>query len=368
MTTLLTAIIFTFAAIGGAWVLAPKPDNYALTRIVAGWVGITLVNFLVFDNLIAFGMSAIFLGVVAPVPPVRRVYFYIGTMAAVPLAFNAYIPFPGINYLLVIDYAKVATVAILLPVFCVKVTERTPPVLRIVDRCLLAFVLLTSVVTLREFPVTSVFRFFVNQMLLIYIPYIAISRSLKTREDFDGALKALYFGLMIVALIGLVSLLRNWNYYALMHDNSGFKIFTEYRNGLLRIYSTLATTLLSYVMGIGVILAFYFKRLKALNTHFAYSAAVIFIVIGYASGSRGGQISILIILGSYFMLTKLGAFWRRILIYSLLTIGLAGTYRIMTDTSFISGEMDNIVYRAEIMRASVGQIADHPLFGWFNYT
>lgn len=367
MTTLLVAIALTFIAIGGAWFIAPRPDNYVLTRIVIGWIGVTLIVFLVFNNLYAFILIAIFLGLVAPINPVRRVYFYIGIMAAAPLAFTAFIPFPGINYLLIIDYAKVTTFAVLLPVFLIKVSEKTPPVLRMVDRFLLIFVLFTTVILFRELPITSVFRVLVYQLLLIYVPYIAISRTLKTKEDFDGALKALFVALTIIALIGLLSLLRSWNYYSLMYDYAGFKVFAEYRNGLLRIYTTMSTTLLAFAMGAGVILTLYMKRIQAISAPYAYGIAVVFALIAYASGSRGGHISVLVIFASYFVLTKLGNLWRRIFIYTLLAVGIGGTYRVMTDTSFISGEMNNIVYRAEIMRASVGQIADHLFFGEFNF-
>jgi O-antigen ligase len=363
MNSLIVGIVFSVASTIAGYVTAPKPDDFGLFRIILAWLAVTLIAFLVRDNLAALMLIGIVQFALAPINPVRRVCFYIGVMAAAPLAFSALIPFPGINYLLILDYAKVTTIFVLGPVFLTAIAAKAPPYLRIIDRLLLVFIILTCVVSFRELPFTSVLRLFVDQTLLIYAPYVAISRTLKKSEHIDAALRALLVSLAIIAFIGLISVARNWNYYTLMFDTTGYKLFLERRNGLLRVYSTLTTTLLALVMGAGIVLVLYMQRYGEMKRHFALGLLGLFALIGFASGSRGGWIAMIVVVLSYFVLTRMNDVLRRLYVYAM-GVGFVGvTYRIITDPNFISGDMNNIVYRAELLRTSVKQIAARPLFG-----
>ncbi len=363
MSSIIVAIVFTYASAIAAYFLAPKPDDYGRLRIILAWLAVTPVLFFVRNNLAALALVGILLFMLAPLNPVRRVCFYIGVMVAAPLKFSALIPFPGLNYLIALDYAKVATVAVLAPIFISALATRPPPYLRTVDRLLLIFIVLTCAISIRELPFTSVLRLFVDQTLLIFVPYVVVSRTLKTSEHIDAALRALLVALIIVAMIGLISAARNWNYYALMYDNPTYKVFLERRNGILRVYSTLMTTLVALAMGVGVVLTFYFQRLGKLNRMVGLGLVGLFGLIGFASGSRGGWIAMAMVVLSYFVLTRMKNSIRRLYVYGI-GVGFIGvSYRIITDSSFISGEMNNIVYRAELLRTSVEQIATRPLFG-----
>lgn len=363
MNANLVSIVYTFAAIAGAFFVAPKSGDYPLTRIIAYWAIATAAIFLLPYKLLVLFLLGCVLVVLGQGSPASRVAVYAGVLMAVPDYYSAQIPFPGINYLIDIDPAKIATLFLFGPLFLAKAFAPASKKLRIVDGLLLAYVLLTGVLSIRDLPFTSMLRSTVDQFLLIYMPYIAISRSLETQEDVDNVLKALFVTCLICAGIGLVSLVTHWNYYLRFDPGAGFKAFIETRNGLLRIYSTTSTTLLALTMGAGIVTAFYLRSQKMLPGLYFMGAAFVFAFAAFATGSRGGWLSAILAVGSWYVFERMGAGVRRLFMLALGAAVAALVAAVFQDSAILQDEYGTYSYRAELMRVSVAQIAQRPLFG-----
>lgn len=359
----LVSIVYTFAALAAAFFAAPKTGDYRLMRIIAYWAIATAAIFLLPYKLLVLFLLGCALAILGHGAPAYRVALYIGTLAAVPDYYSEQIPFPGINYLIELDPAKTATIFLFGPLFFEKLFAPVSKKLRVVDAMLLAFVLLTGVLSIRDLPFTSMLRSTLNQFLLIYIPYIAISRSLTTQEEIEKVLKALFVSCLICAGVGLVSLAVHWNYYLQFSPDVNYKAFIETRNGLLRIYSTTSTTMLALLMGAGVVCAFYLRSQKIIAGYVFMGAAFVLGFTAFATGSRGGWLAAALVAGSYVIFERMGAGVRRVYLLILGGAVAALFAAVFQDSALLEDEYGTFNYRAELLRVSVAQIAQRPLFG-----
>lgn len=363
MSAALVGVIFTTVAAAMSFFSAPEFFRGGRIRVAAVWIVAAACAFFIPGELAGLAAAGAALLLTAPAGNVNRVIFYIAIFPALPHFYAADIPFPGLNYLINIDFAKLAAVVLLGPAFVAAVNTRTTPLLRTIDRLLLIYVLMTGVMTIRDLPFTSMMRATLDQFILVFMPYIAISRTLKTQEDVENALKALFAGVVILAFIALISSLRSWNYYANIADSINFKVYTDYRNGLLRINSTLVPTLLAFLMSVGVAAALWLRANKAQPQYFIYGLLALFGFAAFATGSRGGWLAGLLVVFLYYWLPRLNPFMRSLLIGSLIVAAVAGLAAIGQGADIINDKYGTFNYRADLLRTSFQQIADRPLFG-----
>lgn len=363
----LTAIAYTsIAVIGALFVASMVFDNAKrglLIRIAMLWCVGTAAVFLVAHKLVALVFLAVLLLVLGPRGAADRVFLYIASLALLPSSYSAEVPFPGLNYLMILDYPKVATIILLGPIFVSSLFSKPPPYLRSVDRYLLLFVLLTSVMSIRDLPFTSMMRVTVDHFLLIFIPYVAISRTLKTVEDLDSAVKAFFFGIVVLALIGVISTVVSWNYYAQLNENISFKVYTEFRNGFLRVSTTLSSTLLGMIMGIGLACVMLLRSERRLSMLYAIGLFALLAAVVFFTGARGGWLSAMVIAGAYVFFIRASRMMRKAALVAM-SIGTAAVFvLIMQDSDIVSDQYGTFAYRAELLRTSFDQIASRPLFG-----
>lgn len=357
------SIVFTSAATALAFLLAPKFAPCGKMRIAAIWAGVTVCAYLIPNNLTALVAIGFVMLTLAPLDARSRVYLYIAILPALPHYFTTDIPFPGLNYLIDMDFAKLAALAILGPVFVGKLTAPRPPALKTVDVLLLAFVFVSGVLTIRELPFTSMVRATANQFILVFIPYVAISRTLQSQEDVTNAFKALFFSIAILAFIGVISTARHWNYYAYLADSINYKVYVEHRSGLLRIYGPLVPTLLGYLMGVGVVCAMFLQSLKERPGYYMLAILPVFGFTALATGSRGAWIAAIATVAFYILLPRLNKIGRSLLVVALAggVFGMVGAMGL--GASIFSDPYGTFAYREELLRTSLRQIADYPLFG-----
>jgi O-Antigen ligase len=359
----LISIFFTAVSAMVAFVSAPRGGAFCLFRIVAVWVSVAVFAFLIGNKWLVFALISLTLFIVAPARPAERVYLYIGAMVAIPAGLSLNLPFPGLNYLISLDYAKITTLILLGPIFVKNLMSRPPQHLKTVGRLLVIFVLLTGVMSIRDLPFTSMLRALFDQFLLVIIPYFAISRALTTQAEIDNAIRALFLSAIILAGIGIFSTLWRWNYYVHLSEQIFAKSFTEYRNGFLRISATVGGTLLGFVMGFAIAATFVFQAAKEYPKVHAIALSGVFAFVLFTTGARGGWLAAILIAGSYFLLSKLNKSGRQLLLISL----VAGVVTIMVlvfqDSALLSDEYGTIDYRADLLRTSMKQIAERPLFG-----
>ena len=366
----LISIAFTTFASAMSLIMTPVSRDTALLRgvifrIVLAWIAVGTVAFIGIDRLIGFGLIALILVLVAPFQLLQRVYFYIGCFAALPTYYIAPIPFPGLNYLIDIEFGKLAAIIVLGPVFIAKIAK-PPAYLRSVDRLLFLFCALTGLMAIRDLPFTSMLRALLDQFFLVVVPYVAISRTLTNREEIEGALQVLFASFLILAFIAMVSVVRQWNYYANIGDVRS-KMYTEYRNGILRVYATLSTPLLGYLMGVGLVLAAYFRERKLASFLFALGFAGLFAFVCFATGSRGGYAATISTVCAYVAFRYGGRAMRGPLIWGTYGIIFASFAYLARAGVGFGDQYGTFEYRTRLLRASLPQIAERPLFGSANF-
>ena len=366
MNASLVAVVFSSVAMIGAFFLAPR-DTPALPRILAVWFGVTVIAFLIPAAGIALIFIGFLLSICALTSRENRIYIFIAAQFIIPSGYSAEVPFPGLNYLIDLNYSDAITLILLGPIFISALSRRQPEYLKSVDLFLLAYVLITGISSIRDLPFTSMLRNTTELFISLLLPYIAISRTLNTADQFDKAIKALLLGAAFLGGVGVISALRDWNYYTIL-PGSGVvsKMFTEYRFGFLRVYATLSKPLLGLFMGAGIACALYCMSQKSLPK---IKAAVLLAILGFTAfvtGSRGGWMGAGAVLGAYLIFMMNNPLFRRVLVAG----GLAGVGGLFAAIGFFGFSLDDefgtFSYRAELLKTSIQQIQARPFFGATN--
>ena len=235
------------------------------------------------------------------------------------------------------------------------------------DRYLLFFVLLTGMMSIRDLPFTSMMRSTVDHILLVFVPYIAISRSLKTLDDVDLAIKSAFVGVVILAVIGAISTVFSWNYYAQLAESISHKIYTEFRNGFLRIYATVNGMLLGFLMGVGIACVLYVRAERRLPMLYAGGLIALFAAVTFVTGARGGWMAAIVTSGLFAFFLKSGRLMRKAALAGMALSVAVGFMLVFKESDVISDQYGTFAYRAELLRTSIEQIADRPLFGQVDF-
>lgn len=361
-------IVFITAAATFGYFMAPRDDNSVVGRIVTAWISVAAIAFFVPDKLLALIIIGIVLLAIGQLSAQKRVYLYLATIIALPTSMSAFVPFPGINYLVELDYLKICTLAVLGPAFMKALSAKKSPALRNVDVLILTYILYISVLAIREVSFTSVLRQIFDQMIIVYIPYIVISRTLTTSEHMTTAIKMLFVGLLITLAIGLISTLRSWNFYAMLNDGPlGYKAFADYRNGFLRVAATTIPALTGYFMGVGIAISLTLNRLNQTPKSRTLLLTVLFAFICFATGARGGWISGSAVVILYFLFVRMSRSLRSLTTLGILGFIVGGLLMLQQGNLDVTDQYGTFDYRAELIKTAFVQIGEYPLFGEANF-
>ena len=367
----ITSIAYTtlavFTGVVVAFMIFDKEKRPLVIRIALLWLGATAVAFLLPNPLLGLALIGVLLVLLGPGAAVERICLYIASMAVLPDYYDAQIPFPGLNYLIALDYAKLATLILLGPVFVSSMFSKPPAHLRAVDRYLLFFVLLTGVMSIRDLPFTSMMRSTVDHILLVFVPYIAISRGLKTLDDVDLAVKSAFVSVVMLAVIGAISTVFSWNYYGQLAETISHKIYSDFRNGFLRVYATVNGMILGFLMGVGIACVLYVRAERRLPILYAGGLIALFAAVTFVTGARGGWMAAIVISGLFALFLKSGRFMRKAALAGMALSLAAGFMLVFKESDIISDQYGTFAYRAELLRTSIEQIAARPLFGQVDF-
>ncbi|MCK5749651.1 MAG: hypothetical protein KAH44_25775, partial [Oricola sp.] len=105
----IVATCYTLLAAVAAWFCAPSGDSYK-TKVAVAWSLSIAIGFFVSMHAAAFFLLGVLYAILSAGPPKVRVYVFLGVFAALPDYYGYSIPFPGLNYLLSVDSARLATI------------------------------------------------------------------------------------------------------------------------------------------------------------------------------------------------------------------------------------------------------------------
>ncbi|MDO9450741.1 MAG: hypothetical protein Q7J21_09670 [Rugosibacter sp.] len=224
----LASVVFAFAR-QPACALAMAPADFARRRNL--WFAITVIAFLAHS----FWVYVILVGALLLITAKReqnKVGLYFFLLFTVPPIGAEISGLGGIRYFFAIDYLRLLSLTILLPVSLIlrkhAVAEGAKS--NYTDKFLAAYIILNLVLQLNVDSFTNTLRHGFYFFIDIVLPYYVVSRSIKDMQGFRDALMSFVVAGMILAMIGGFEFGKHWLLYSSLEDALGVQ--WGYRNYL----------------------------------------------------------------------------------------------------------------------------------------
>lgn len=346
-------------------------ENFTRRRNL--WLGLTLAVFLA-HNFWIYVIIAILLLLYSNRRESNPPALFFSILLVLPMAI---VQIPGmgmINYIFDLSHARILSLFILLPAFFTLLWQvdtaafgRTGP-----DKLLAAYLLLTSILFLREDNITNTTRQIFYLFIDVFLPYFVISRSLKNLQSFRDALLSLVLAIMVLAPLAVFESVKHWLLYSTLTEALGLEEgMTTYlgRDGLLRAITTAGQPIaLGYLMAVGMGLYLFLQ--PAIKQKLVRRLGMVLLIVGLiAPISRGPWVgaAVLIVVfiatGPYVVRRLMSLALAAILALPLIAM-LPGGERVINLLPFIgTTEKGGIDYRERLITNSMIVIQRNPWFG-----
>jgi hypothetical protein len=341
------------------------------------WFALTITAFLA-QNFWLFTAAATVLLVLANKREHNLPALFFSVLFALPVAFAQVPGFGLINYFVELSYPRILALVLLLPAFLQLHRRSDVPALGklAADKWLLAYLLLSVLLVLRETTVTDALRQGFNLFIDILVPYFVISRMLVSVEKFREALLGFVIAVMILSLIGVFEAERHWLLYAPLLGALGLdRGMLDYlpRDGILRaLASSGQPIVLGYLVMVGI--GFYLFIQKFIPYKLPRRLGLALLIAGLLSPlSRGPWVGTAVL---FIVFLATGPFAiRRLATLALVSVFafpivavLPGGERIINLLPFIGKtEAGNVEYRDRLITNASIVIARNPWFGSVDY-
>lgn len=361
--------LFTFVAALIVAMMMPASTRALAIRIALLWAGAAAAIFLIPTRGVALTVIAGLLLAVAPWDAKDRTRFFLATFYAIPQDYTTIIPFPGLNHLVFIEMSLLSAMIVLIPVAAQLAGKPSPRGQRTLDFLVIAYVLVNGVLALRDVSFTSAIRQGVVLFFTIWLPYYCITRTHRTQEDFERTLTVFLQGLATLAAIGVISSLKQWNYYGAHFGALSAKFFFDIRNGLLRILGTLYWPIYGLLMAFGAMATLHLSSRRIVSpTLLAWALAAVFAFCCFATGTRGAWMGAAAAICAHFFFVRASSGMRVLAVTAGVAAGFVGAYLLVTGGLEIKDATGNFEYRAKLMQVGVRQVMEAPLLGVPNVT
>jgi O-antigen ligase len=376
------ALIVILVLAGIVFVIARRPaadliPDRSFTRRRNLWFVLTLLAFVSHSFWVYAGIAALILSFTQKSERNPVALFFLLLFLIPPAA--ADIPgFGLINHFFALNQIRLLALCVLLPAYLAlrKRADTIPFGRTWPDKLLAAFILLTSVLYLRETTITDTLRQTLYLLLEVFLPYYVASRALKNLSDFKDALFGFVLAAMLLSLIGLFEFSRSWLLYNALTYAMGVQFeMSSYlnRGGSLRASVTTGQAIaLGYVISVAI--GFYLYLQENVRSRLQRSLGALLLAGGlFAPLSRGPWIGaatmIVVFIGSgrkavkrLMLLAVAGA-----LALPLLAI-VPGGQKVLDLLPFIGTvEVENITYRQRLIDNALIVIQRNPWLGSFDY-
>lgn len=186
---------------------------------ILGWLTVTATAFLT-GSFWIFSLLLLLVVTVLRIRDKRPLALYVLLVFCIP-PFSAPLPaFGGIGYLLDFNYLRVLNIILLLPI-CIQLAKDARQSTgianqwtKIVDLWVIGYIALRLTLMLTAFSVTVVLREATSMFIDIMMPYYAMTRGIRSRQDLREIMAALVLGWLAVAPAALFENLKGWLLYA----------------------------------------------------------------------------------------------------------------------------------------------------------
>ena len=350
-------------------VLAPITGVAVFDGWVKTWLGVTVVAFLMPSYWPAIALITAALLLLPAKLPEARLATYFGLICAVP-SLNGDVPFPGLNYLMELDYTRLLSLTLLLPL-AMRMSRAgdfkgTWPLW---DKAMFSSVLLALLLGIRDTTFTSALRDSLELILSVALPYFVVSRAIRTREQLDSCLAIFLVAMVVIAGIAMFETLRQWKVYDAVTELFRERSFRyENRGGFNRASVSFGTPIaLGFAMTLGIGVLLYLRgRLPS-----RVSSVLMLVLCGglFASVSRGPWVGAVLLVAVFMFLARGGA-------GRLVKFGMAGVVALMLLAMTPAGKnivellpfvgstrSDTVDYRVDLIKAARKTISRNPWLG-----
>lgn len=376
MSLSIIAALYCIAAIGIATVLCriTFPESKGIIiRLGLSWGLLTAIAFVVSNPAAYFILTAFVLYQFCPRDIDERLLYYAAMLPAIPGVINWNVPFPGINFLVQLDYIKVLHLVILLPLLLKNHTPSTQPdtslqkLLKISPYITLYFVIII-ILDWRENSFTNAGRHTLDILWVTGLVVLVFMRCCQTQKSIES----LFFGLLMAAcflsVISLFQAATGWKFYTEIPRELSTQYGNIYkihysRGSFLRTSATMTPIPLGVYMAVATLLLFKF-RTQARSLLFIGAFAGLFVFSIYTTGSRAAFLCMVILFGLYlFFNPKLKsirvplAFFFVVLLFPF--IGVGGSFGSFTEYD----PYGTFEYRMRLFSVSLELMKENFLFG-----
>lgn len=283
----LASAVFALAK-APATALAMRSEDFVRRRNT--WLFLTLAGFLS-QNYWVFFLVAAWLIAQANKFESRPVALFFFLLLALPQIRVEVPGFFGVRYLFEVDYLRLLTVVVLLPV-CLQARREAVEKKQLpffADKALLAYLGLSLVLQAQHDLMTNVVRSALYMLVDVLIPYYAITRSVKDLSALRDVLMSFVVGAAVMALVGVFEFVKYWILYGSAGEALGVYWNPGYlsRGAFLRASATSGQSIV-----IGYVIALALGYFWALRRAVPASAAQAAEGAGRSTTSqRGGRVS-----------------------------------------------------------------------------
>lgn len=283
----------------------------------------------------------------------------------------------GINFEL--NYVRLIALVILLPAY-LKILGDTKALKfgrHKADLFFIAYLFIYFLCDIRGTTFTDGLRHLLYLVIDTFLPYYVLSRTIKTIEEINVVMLALFAAILVCGNIGIFEHINQWLVYEVLNNifnTVGSSGYLGRGNDLRAISSTGFPIVLGYIMTIALGLLLYLKETKVMLGKITVMLAFAMVAGGlYAPVSRGPWVGAAILYIAFILYNKdvIRNLLKVKLLAACVLIALAGTQlgdKLFNLLPFIGEtEKHNVEYREKLFDVSMIIIERYPLLGSYNF-
>lgn len=334
-------------------------------------IAIFIISIVTGNQLIVFFILAVLGVFLVKTEPENSLLYYFALLPVFPINVNWLFSAPGIDTLFDLNHARILILCFLAPI-CVKhiaseksIVDPLSTYSGVVDRLLIIFILFTSYSFFRDANLLVACRLTLQLWIDVWIPYFAISRSLKQFNEVLIVFLYTAVALSIVSFLESISWFRIYDMITLPMGE-GY-IFPKIRNGALRAYATMSNPLaLGFFYSLPLLVAYKMQNLIRSSLFFSLLLSAIVVVGILSSGSRSPILANIVGLGVLYwwqmgkpFVEKTAKFALAAAIIFLFWFFSGGVKYLLA----LDDDQATFIYRYELLLNSIHLVFKNPIFG-----
>lgn len=305
-----------------------------------------------------------------------RFVSYIWLLPLLPMLEKDIPGFAGIRFIFELNYPRLLTLIILLPLFLAHSNKKIAFLKLPGDKVFALFLLISAILTTRNGDISNILRSNFYLFIDIFLPYYVASRAFSQLEHFKKFAFVIFTSASILAMFAIFESLKSWHLYSsLLYSLDINYRFSTYlfRDGLLRATGPFSSSIvLGYVLTIGVGMGLAISS-SLNNKKWLLLFFLLYLLALLTTASRGAWLGAAFLYATYILLNhnKAKLIWKALTISIILSPVLFFTsygYKIIQMLPFIGKANEgSINYRQELFDKALIVIQRHPFLGSNTY-